>query len=107
MFKATRRSGECELRGDVTNSERLDDFALQFDVPDDVRVELRDIPCAEQEYDQEKNIQWADNVSVYRFSIVLLVYSVEHVEERTYEYPLKIRDGEGGKSVQSIDLVTR
>ncbi|WP_254809724.1 hypothetical protein [Natronosalvus amylolyticus] len=105
--EAILRSGECELRGGVTISERLDDFAIQFDVPDDIRVELRDIPCAEQEYDPEKNILRADNVSVYRFSIVLLVYSDEYVEGQTYEYPLKIRDGEGGKPVQSIDLVTR
>ncbi|WP_157884804.1 hypothetical protein [Halorubrum aethiopicum] len=105
--EAILSSGECELQGGVTISERLDDFTLQFDVPDDIRVELRDIPCAEQEYDPEKNILWADNVSVYRFSIVLLVYSDEYVEGQTYEYPLKIRDGEGGKPIQSIDLVTR
>lgn len=105
--EAILRSGECELRGGVTISEQLDDFAIQFDVPDDIRVELRDIPCVEQEYDPEKNILSADDVSVYRFSIVLLVYFEEHVDGQTYEYPLHIRDGDGGKPVQSIDLVTR
>lgn len=105
--EAILRSGDCEIRGGVTISERLDSFAIQFDVPDDIRVELRDIPCAEQEYDPEKSILCADDVSVYRFSIVLFVYFEEYTEGQTYEYPLKIRDGEGGKPVQSIDLVTR
>jgi hypothetical protein len=105
--EAILRGGECELRGGVTISERRDSFAIQFDVPDDVRVELRDIPCAEHDHDPEKNVLRADDVSVYRFSIVLLVYLEGHVDGQTYEYPLKIRDGEDGKPVQSIDLVTR
>ncbi|MFC7251106.1 hypothetical protein ACFQJ5_14825 [Halomicroarcula sp. GCM10025324] len=105
--EAILRSGECEIRGGVVVSERLDSFTIQFDVPDDIRVELRDIPCAEQMYDPEKKILRADDVSVYRFSIVLLVYFEEYVAGQTYEYPLKIRDGNGGKPIQSIDLVTR
>lgn len=105
--EAILRSGECELRGGVTISERLDSFAIQFDVPDEIRVELRDIPCAEHKYDFEENILCTDNVSVYRFSIVLLVYLEGNPDGQTNEYPLKIRDGEGGKPVQSIDLVTR
>jgi|AntDeeMetagen285_2_1112576.scaffolds.fasta_scaffold02496_5 hypothetical protein len=105
--EAILREGECELRGGVTISERLNSFIIQFSVPDDIRIELRDIPCSEHDYDAEKNILRADDVSVYRFSIVLLVYFEEYVDGQTYEYPLKIRDGEDGKSIQSIDLVTR
>jgi hypothetical protein len=105
--EAILRSGKCELRGGVTISERLDSFTIQFDVPDDIYIELRDIPCAEQEYDPEKNILRANDVSVYRFSIVLLVYCEEYVDGQTQEYPLKIQDGEGGKPIQSMDLVSR
>lgn len=105
--EAILRDGKCEIRGGITISEQLDSFAIQFDVPNDIRVELRDIPCREHDYDHKGNVLRADDVSVYRFSIVLLVYLEEHVDGQTYEYPLKIRDAEGGKTVQSMDLVTR
>lgn len=53
-------SGECEIQSGVVVSERLNSFTIQFDVPDEIRLEFRDILCAEQMYDPEKNTLRAD-----------------------------------------------
>ncbi|MWG34617.1 hypothetical protein [Halomarina oriensis] len=101
------RDGECEIQGAIAISEKLDSFDIQFHAPDDVIVELQDIPCAEHTYDPESGTLSASSVTVRRFSIVLFVYLVGEVDGTTHEFPLKIKDAKNNWTIKSVDIITR
>lgn len=105
--EAILRDGKCEIHGGVTISEKVDSFALQFDTPDDIRVELLDIPCEEHDFDRDSNTLVASPVSVRRFSFVILVFLVGEDQETTCEFPLRVRDEWNDRTITSIDVITR
>ena len=105
--EAVLRGGECEIHGGVNISEKLDSFEIQFSVPDDLRVELIDIPCKEHQYERESNTLSVSTISVRRFSFVLLVYLVGEEDGMTHEFPLRIQDKMNDRTIETIDVVTR
>lgn len=105
--EAILREGECEIHGGVKISGTVNSFELRFDVPDDLRVELLDIPCQEHNWDRESMTLAAPTVTVRRFSFVVFVYLEGEENGMTQEFPLRICDKVNGRLIESIDVVTR
>lgn len=105
--EAILREGKCEIHGGVNISEKLDSFEIQFEVPDDLRLELLDIPCEEHTFDRDSNTLAASEVTVRRFSFVVFVYLVGEEDGMTHEFPLRIRDEANDRTIETIDIVTR
>jgi hypothetical protein len=105
--EAILREGECEIHGGVSISGKRDSFEIRFEVPDDLRLELLDIPCEEHRFDRDSNTLSASSVTVRRFSFVVYVYLVGEEDGMTHEYPLRIRDRANDRAIETIDIVTR
>lgn len=105
--EAILREGKCEIHGGMSISEKRDSFKIQFEVPDDLRLELLDIPCEEHTFDRDSHTLAASEVTVRRFSFVVFVYLVGDGDGMTHEFPFRIRDEANGRTIEAIDIVTR
>lgn len=109
--KISERKGEAVLtdgRGtlflNVEVSKRMNEFSMKFSTPEEISVELRDIPRKEQDYDRAANVLSCDNITQREFSMVLEIF-VQNQADRRREYPFEIIDEQSGKAIIDITLI--
>lgn len=101
--EALLSDGKASIHVRVNISTRLDEFSLQFSTPEDLDVELRDIPMAEHVYDRDERIFSATNISNWEFTVVLDIYALS--TQSGEKYPLTIVDTLNNQPIETIDII--
>lgn len=103
--EATLTNGIVSLYFRVNLSKRLNEFSLKFSAPDDLDVQLRDIPRAEHVYNRDERILSSSDISNREFDVVLDVYGDSaKVNEN---YPLEVVDELSQRTIERIDIIAK
>ncbi|MBX0287538.1 hypothetical protein EGH22_14490 [Halomicroarcula sp. F28] len=98
-------NGQCTIHLLCDISDYLDEFSIRFSTPEEIEIELRDIPCRSHIYDRKKCVLQGKDIEKYNFSIVLEVYDESGSQVR--EYPLRIYNERSGRVIEEITLKAR
>lgn len=101
--EAILSNGMVSIHFRVNISNRLDGFSLRFSAPEDLDVELRDIPLAEHVYDRDEQILSATNIKNWEFTVVLDIYALS--TQSGENYPLEIVDNSNNRTIETIDII--
>jgi hypothetical protein len=89
----------------VIISDHLEEFSLEFSTPDELVVELRDIPMTEHVLDRENNILSASNITNREFTVILDVYDVSSSSNEAYS--LKVIEEIYQRIIKTINIIIK
>lgn len=98
-------NSETSIYARINISKRLESFSLQFCAPDEVDVQLRDVPLTEHFYNQEDRILSAPNIFTHNFNIVLDIYGDN--TKPGEEYPLHIVDESNNRTIKTVKIISQ
>ncbi len=103
--EAIVEGGRSVLHCHFKISRARDSFEIEFDTPEEVHVELRDIPLTEHQYRPDIPVLTCTDVSEYKFECIVDVFVHDKNGGRS-DYTLRVTDGESDRPLKQIDLIS-